>query len=200
MKNAKIMKTITALVLSAALVASVAACSDKTEETTKAEETTTEATTEEETTTTEETTEATTEESESEEETSAEGDEAVTADTFQDEEVKAAAQEAIDNGLTIAMAIDAETAEMMEMNNVVEGFYATEAENPSSITIVVKFADIDAALAYVDAENEGLEESEQAKAVKQDDGSYVLEIPGADEAEGSATISATGLLTMVMSY
>ena len=202
MKNAKIMKTITALVLSAALVASVAACSDKTEETTKAEETTTEATTEEETTTTEETTEATTEESESEseEETSAEGDEAVTADTFQDEEVKAAAQEAIDNGLTIAMAIDAETAEMMEMNNVVEGFYATEAENPSSITIVVKFADVDAALAYVDTENEGLEESEQAKAVKQDDGSYVLEIPGADEAEGSATISATGLLTMVMSY
>ena len=204
MKNAKIMKTITALVLSAALVASVAACSSKTEETTKAEETTTEATTEETTTeatteetTTEATTEETTEESSDESADASSAESEITADSFTNEAVKAEAQKCIDGGSKIAMVIDPEIAEAMELENVEEGFYAG-SEDGKSITLVVKFADVEAAKKYVDTENEGLEESEQAKLVENDDGSFTLEVP--DNEEGSATISADGLLVLTTAF
>lgn len=201
MKNAKIMKTITALVLSAALVASVAACSSKTEETTKAEETTTEATTEEttteETTTEETTTEETTEESSDESADASSAESEITADSFTNEAVKAEAQKCIDGGSKIAMVIDPEIAEAMQLENVEEGFYAG-SEDGKSITLVVKFADVEAAKKYVDMENEGLEESDQAKLVENDDGSFTLEVP--DNEEGSATISADGLLVLTTAF
>lgn len=195
------MKTITALVLSAALVASVAACSSKTEETTKAEETTTEATTEEttteETTTEETTTEETTEESSDESADASSAESEITADSFTNEAVKAEAQKCIDGGSKIAMVIDPEIAEAMQLENVEEGFYAG-SEDGKSITLVVKFADVEAAKKYVDMENEGLEESDQAKLVENDDGSFTLEVP--DNEEGSATISADGLLVLTTAF